>query len=415
MGENTLIRCVECGSFVDRDDGRIIDGYFYCYDCFHTCDSCGTVFTGDSFSLTDDENTTLCESCFERYPTCDDCDDTFSTRNCRYYPDIDRTLCGDCLNDNYSPCYSCGDLFHNDDLSYYDETNEYYCGNCYPPERDDNLHDHDYMPKLYFHSVNGCTDKSEPDTLYFGREIEVDGGSGDLGIIPVLVEKYEGKNLFWFGEDGSLTRGFECISHPMTLDFIKSHSYDRDLLSDLKKAGWKSHDTKTCGLHIHVNRLFFGQEQAEYEAKLIYIHERFFDKFLVFSRRNWDSYNNWCKRYQHFDATSSAIDEYDGKIRSNWDRYHAINRTNSNTIEFRIFGGTLKYETYMASIELVDLLCRFVKDHSLFEVYALRWCDICQMSEKYEYLPAYLKDRRLWENVPAEISWEQFVKIANEG
>lgn len=38
-------------------------------------------------------------------------------------------------------------------------------------------------------------------------------------------------------------------------------------------------------------------------------------------------------------------------------RYFSVNLQNANTIEFRIFRGTLKYNTLIATLQLVDRVC----------------------------------------------------------
>ena len=43
------------------------------------------------------------------------------------------------------------------------------------------------------------------------------------------------------------------------------------------------------------------------------------------------------------------------------DRHVAINLTNENTIEFRIFRGTLNPKRFLATLQFVDALCHFVK------------------------------------------------------
>lgn len=57
--------------------------------------------------------------------------------------------------------------------------------------------------------------------------------------------------------DGSIDDGFEIVSHPMTLDY---HQHDMDweaVLHEAIKMGYRSHQTSTCGLHIHVNSLYY--------------------------------------------------------------------------------------------------------------------------------------------------------------
>lgn len=42
-------------------------------------------------------------------------------------------------------------------------------------------------------------------------------------------------------------------------------------------------------------------------------------------------------------------------------RYTAVNLMPENTIEFRIFRGTLRYETFMATIEFTHYLCELAR------------------------------------------------------
>jgi hypothetical protein len=42
-------------------------------------------------------------------------------------------------------------------------------------------------------------------------------------------------------------------------------------------------------------------------------------------------------------------------------RYRVLNFTNPSTVEFRLFKGTLKYETLLATLELVHAIIMFIK------------------------------------------------------
>ena len=68
------------------------------------------------------------------------------------------------------------------------------------------------------------------------------------------------------------------------------NNFDMNQLCDIvKKHGFKSHNTSTCGLHIHASRELFGKDTTEQEltiAKIILLFNRFFDDEIVkFSRR----------------------------------------------------------------------------------------------------------------------------------
>src|SRR5690606_30357619 len=71
-------------------------------------------------------------------------------------------------------------------------------------------------------------------------------------------------------------------------------------------------------------------------------------------------------------------------------RYKAINLCNSNTVEFRIFKGTLKRDTIIASIQWVDVLIRFCRNTSLKDLFNVSWEDIFGNTGHAE-LTEYLK------------------------
>ena len=80
-------------------------------------------------------------------------------------------------------------------------------------------------------------------------------------------------------------------------------------------------------------------------------------------------------------------------------RYTCVNLTNRDTIEFRMFRGTLKFNTLIATLQLVDRICNVAIYLSDDELKALSWTSFasgCQAPE----LVRYLKERRLYVNEP---------------
>ena len=81
------------------------------------------------------------------------------------------------------------------------------------------------------------------------------------------------------------------------------------------------------------------------------------------------------------------------------ERYTCVNLTNQDTIEFRMFRGTLKSNTLIATLQLVDRICDVAIYLSDDELKALSWTTFvsgCQAPE----LVRYLKERRLYVNEP---------------
>ena len=76
-----------------------------------------------------------------------------------------------------------------------------------------------------------------------------------------------------------------------------------------------------------------------------------------------------------------------------------MNLQNGHTVEFRMFRGTLNYNTLIATLQLVDRVCDVAIYLSDDELKALSWTSFvsgCQAPE----LVQYLKERRIYVNDP---------------
>ena len=86
-------------------------------------------------------------------------------------------------------------------------------------------------------------------------------------------------------------------------------------------------------------------------------------------------------------------------------RYTCVNLTNFDTIEFRLFRGTLKLNTFLATLQMVDRICDVALSLSDQEMQELTWTNFvigCTSPE----LIQYLKERRLYVNEPVEMEVE---------
>ena len=88
--------------------------------------------------------------------------------------------------------------------------------------------------------------------------------------------------------------------------------------------GYRSHQTSTCGLHIHVNRNALGDNQAEQEeviSRILFFVEKHWNELFTFSRRNRYNMERWSARYG-FEKTGKTILE---KAKdSGYGRYTAV-------------------------------------------------------------------------------------------
>ena len=116
--------------------------------------------------------------------------------------------------------------------------------------------------------------------------------------------------------------------------------------------------TDTCGLPVHVNRRACGESEEAQEAaiaRLLYFFEQNWDQILKFSRRTPEQAAHWAARYG-YEGSPMKLLEY-AKKECSQRRYNCINLLPKETVEFRIFRGTLNAGTVLASLEFLGRIC----------------------------------------------------------
>lgn len=322
------------------------------------------------------EQTTVCSCCGERI----------------YKADNSGTdaipLCEDCYDNHYERCAHCGALIHRRDTYY--RGDDPYCYDCYHTLPAQGINDYYFKPEPIFYGTG---------KRYFGVELEVDeGGESDGNAERVLDIANSGRELIYCKHDGSLNDGFEIVTHPMTLDFHKNKMPWAEIMEEAKKMGYLSHQADTCGLHVHVNRTTFGNTESEQEAaiaRVLYFFEKFWEELLKFSRRTQRQLDHWAARYGYKEKPKDILDHAKGHNSAG--RYTAVNLTNRDTVEFRMFRGTLKYNTLIATLELLDNICEMAVYLTDKDVQGLSWTSFVVGCTQPE-LVQYLKERRLYVN-----------------
>ena len=104
--------------------------------------------------------------------------------------------------------------------------------------------------------------------------------------------------------------------------------------------------------------------------------------------------NRWSARYGYEKTGQEILKKAKD---SGHGRYSAVNLCNYSTIEFRLFRGTLKYNTFIATLQFVDTICDVAISMSQNELEELSWSELVKMIE-YPELIQYLKERRLYVN-----------------
>lgn len=236
--------------------------------------------------------------------------------------------------------------------------------------------------------------------LFYGIELEIDkGGEFDENAQRILdVGNSDGEKIYC-KHDGSIEDGFEIVSHAATIDYHLNHFPWKDIMTKAIEMGYRSHNTSTCGLHIHASREAFGdtyEKQEEVIARIVHFVELHWNEILKFTRRTEENINRWAARYG---ISTRAYDTYKNAKDKHMGRYVAVNLENCNTIEFRLFRGTLLYSTFAATLQLVDEICKDAMTLTDKEIESMSWSDfVINIPKEKKELIEYLKIKRLYVN-----------------
>lgn len=400
-----FMQCDECGKWVPEEETfRTADGDSICQNCYEssyfTCEDCGKVLMLDSLVVVDrgtrDERY-VCDRCADRfYFRCDDCGEYFSGNNVRV-DNNDAVICDDCWdNGNWVMCEDCGTILCYDDAHYRDGC--YYCDDCYEDYGEaEGFHDYGYKPDPEFQYRS--TEQDHAGILTFGVELEVDHGDDHCDLTTDLNEL---EQPIYMKHDGSLdAEGVEIVTHPASLAY---HMYELRWAAigrTCSSHGYRSHDTTTCGLHIHVGRAQFGptsRDRRRIAGNLVLLTCRLWSHLVTFSRREMDKLDHWSSCpdlgcapggvYTDDELTTMAVStEYAG-------RYQAVNLTNDDTVEFRLFRGTLKRDTILASLQLVSNMTHYAMTHTPTECFNAEWAEVIGL-QRYDELDSYCQSRGL--------------------
>jgi len=335
-------------SFAELDDesvNRIVseirdlmDGWafqdLYCNGCidevrvFVHCDVIGHE-SSERFITAQDNGETYCESCMHRDG---------------YFSGIDEVW-----------------YWNSESAPEYDEYDDY--------EDSSNFQLQNWKPNPKFHG-------SSETNSFFGIELEIEFSNSGFNIgetenLLLEISNQWRDGLWYHHTDGSLSNGIELVSHPMSKDFIQN-DLKLDFIESLRERGFRSWDEKTCGIHIHCDRRGFENAVHSYAfANLIYCNPIEWQKM---AGRN-------SSRFASFDPNARDLVSFEIKDKSrNRNRYVAVNCTNQNTFEIRIFRGSLNETRIRNAFELVIAAQNYTRKMTINEIYTgkLQWSHFAQ-------------------------------------
>ena len=341
-------------------------------DGFHTevaqqvaCSVCGShdaLFYHQSRNE-EGQNNYLCD---DHCIVCDDCS-SWAAMPTGICPDDWRLaahgeICPSCA-DNYGSCDACGDMLPFDNLFAYRGDN--YCLEHLPSddEEDDGNDDRSETVINEYHSSRHLVQRvpspwTRSHDRYIGVELEVEQIHGSRNetaraildsvanvVAQITTDKHTSFRLLCAEHDGSLNNGYELVTAPLGLD--DHHRLWTHILTSSNIKGLRSHNTTTCGLHVHISRNKLTQLQI---AKVV---------AFVNSSSNYAFMKRLARRYGTHYCKAKSIPLCNGAKNLDQDRYEMVNLCNSHTIEFRIFRGTLKLESLLACVEFANALVAY--------------------------------------------------------
>ena len=365
-------KCDYCGELVDENHIHEVSGDydFVCDSCYEdgfTCDRCGEwlAYIDDSYTVnTRNGQEYWCERCADNHAFwCNGYEEYYDDYYYSSYEVNGNTYSEDYCDNNFYWCEECENYVDGDDWD-----SDYDCcrwcaeDNHYPTyDRIAGYHD---RPEQYLYGKVAKNVKS--DYHHIGIELEIDKNNknGERDLLIDLSNLYDINNHeLYFNHDGSLDCGFEIITQPHTYKAFKEMNW-KDILQKCIDYGYKSHDTSTCGLHLHISRELLGATKDKQDraiSKLMLFIDANWNDIVKVSRRKDDELRRWaskCRDYgtnKEIYTSKMATEDYkkNAKNKYAFGRYMALNNTNYGTVEFRFMKGTLKYESFMACIDFL--------------------------------------------------------------
>jgi len=432
---NTKFNCGVCSQDFALDGLRFTTVGFKltacCANCqdqdFSVCSCCDSRMAKiyiDTYTVKGRQKINACGGCREtKFIVCNDCGNLDYKAESRKFSH--RWYCGGCAA-KYTECTICHGAFHANRLQ------DGCCGSCMknmvrsyhtkieqmmddPFMRDDDGRKVFYNKGIPGHAIiprgnrppvmlNASKQGSE---RFFGIELEV-----EIDYNHNLTRERAAKRVYdcfpnpfiLCKHDSSLKDqgrgGFEIVSAPAT---YKRHIKEWELFFNAfeEKGLLSSFFTDNCGMHIHVSRASLTNLQI---GKIVnFITNPNNRKFIrTIAQRASNRYNNFTKTKRVCDVPFQC-NKTGKRNRPAWigeEGHHtAVNLNSNQTIEIRLFKGTLKKEAFFKNIEFVSALVDFCETGvaSVCDMGdSTKFCSFVEnFSSQYPYLFAFLVERGL--------------------
>ena len=363
-----------------------------------TCDSCGNTADASGCDIVELDDGTHCTSCLN---SCDSCGEWYKyLDNTHWFADI----CGDCQDDHFA-CPQCNRVQNFDDSVSSTDSEETFCSRCadrywtycgecsdwYADSSNDEcddayrygINDYSFKPTPIFHYT-----PEKPSKTFFGFELEVEAVHETISTGVDIVRNYVTDDLVYLKGDSSLNDGFEIVTHPMTHDWAME-KFPLEMIEKLRRAGYRSWDTDTCGLHVHASRTSFVDRSHLW--KWTYLINKNNRECIELAGRN--------SHYAQFYGVKPTSDIVLRKEMPR-ERYVAINLNPAHTVEVRIFRGSLRVPRVKTALDFMQSTIEFankltIKDASAGNTWGMYRDYVGEHSHRFENLHLRLNADKL--------------------
>jgi len=385
--------CDMCCKTYSLDDlSRGPDGDTYCEDCFSDrfgmCHNCEETFENDE--LAEINHRYYCESCRDdRFSQCEDCGEWISNDYILCGPGNGEAYCEDCWRDRFTYCEGCDEAFDRESMFICESDGCSYCESCFA-DHDDNagIHSYSYKPKPCFRTLGTVRAVRGP---FFGVELEIENSGGIESNSDAAEKVTDSDGFLYCKSDSSLESGFEIVSHPFSWEWHKKNGAAawREVFK-LRNRGFTSYDSRTCGMHVHISKRALTDLQI---YKMIHLLDGWGAFTHLVSRRNASRLERWAGSHGGPDTRARLAKKMN---HNRTERYRALNLTNRETVEVRIFRGTLSPKGFERNIEFCKALVDFTAPGvtRIADVHAQGFVDFVARNRKaYSVLAGFLRER----------------------
>ena len=399
-----IAECRNCGKLMRRGSGNSVGGKTICKECYDRlyflCQICGKIKKKTNSKPVMSHNEIICKECYDSTKTkCYLCDKP-ELKHWMIETNLEvdgiasvSYFCRDCWDENFFNCNMCGNPTLIEEMVH-DQTNGDLCKSCHEIQQYRELENklirrYDYKPRPRF--VKTKNESKSSNNIYYGFEVEIDGMSQKqkVDLAKLVYEKYG--RFMYIKHDGSLESGYEIVSEPATFNAHYNKIVWPEVLSLASHYG-KSHNAKTCGLHVHISKKPLSKSDV---YKITQFFDRYWIKIVKLSRRDPARMERWAKRYivkkrsRYISKSKHERQVHDAG------HYFALNLQPKETIEVRIFRGTLRVESFFACLDFVDAMVMYCQTTSIQGIQSKPWSEfqsyVKENKKKYNFLPDYFE------------------------